>query len=276
MRAHLRPLRSRREQVREARGRRDPCPYLAGRDATMRYRFVENCSVETYLAMLERGWRRFGGVFFRPVCADCHECRSLRVVVDEFRPDRSLRRNWARNRDLRAVLQPPTVSGAHLDLYERYHADMAVRRGWAEKSETPLDYYMTFVEAHREFGHELLLYDGDDLVTVALVDVLPDALSAVYCYYEPELRRRGLGVHAILRQLDHARRAGLRHLYLGYWIAGNRSMAYKARYGPHEILAGRPELAEDPRWLATTPSGRPAAPRANPATSAEGLGARPV
>jgi len=93
------------------------------------------------------------------------------------------------------------------------------------------------------------LKDGR-LLGVALIDILPESISAVYCYYDPDLRQRGLGVFSVLQQLLLAKARGIGNLYLGYWVEGNQSMHYKARYRPHEILAGRPELDEAPRWAA--------------------------
>jgi arginine-tRNA-protein transferase len=40
----------------------------------------------------------------------------------------------------------------------------------------------------------------------------------------------------ILDHLDRARRLGLPHLYLGYWVEGSKKMAYKARFRPQERL----------------------------------------
>ncbi len=79
--------------------------------------------------------------------------------------------------------------------------------------------------------------------------MLPRAASAVYAFYEPELRSRSLGVYSILRQIELARANGLPHLYLGYRVSGNPSMSYKANYRPHQILRGRPELDERPEWI---------------------------
>jgi arginine-tRNA-protein transferase len=238
------------ELIREGIGRERSCAYLPDRLATTRYRFIDHCSAPTYTEMLERGWRRFGCVFFRPACASCGECRSLRVEVEGFRPDRSMRRNLQRNRDLEVLLRPASMTAEHLALYDRYHADMASRKGWGEKAVDPLEYYQSFVEGRQGFGHEMLYVLGDRLLGVALVDVLPAALSAVYCYYDPAERRRGLGVFSVLQHIDLARRRGIPHVYLGYWVRGNPSMRYKSRYRPHAVLHDRPSFDEAPEWIA--------------------------
>lgn len=232
----------------------NPCPYLTDLVATTAYRLNEETTPEAYRAMLERGWRRFGLTFFRPVCRGCNECRSLRIDVEDFKPNRSMRRTREMNLDLEVTLQKTSLSSAHLRLYDRYHADMRRRRSWSEKESSPAEYHQTFVDGRESWGHELLFHLDKELVCVALVDLLPGAFSAVYCYYEPELRRRGLGVQAVLTQIELARQKGVPHLYLGYWIEGNLSMRYKARYRPHEILAGRPGLDDEPLWQPHPPA----------------------
>ncbi|MCP4661876.1 MAG: arginyltransferase [bacterium] len=239
-----------RNAVRESVAEEAVCSYLPDRRSMMCYRLIDGCSPRSYQRMLERGWRRFGTLFFRPGCKECQECRSLRVDVESFRPNRSMRRVWQKNQDLEAILQRPSLSEHHLALYERYHTDMARRKGWKERPIDPLDYFLTFVQGHYEFGYELLLVSAGRLVCVALLDILPRALSAVYCYYEPELRSRSLGVFSVLREIELARSRGLPHCYLGYWVEGNQSMRYKANYRPHQILKGRPDFDEQPMWLA--------------------------
>ncbi|MEM7585492.1 MAG: arginyltransferase [Acidobacteriota bacterium] len=234
--------------IRETTHDEQQCAYLPDRGARMRYRLIDACPEDDYQQMLERGWRRFGRVFFRPACEGCWECRSLRVDVAAFEPNRSMRRTVRRNQDLEIVLRSPSITRQHLELYQRYHRDMAARRAWPDKDSTPVDYFQTFVEGSERFGRELLFLEGERLVAVALVDVLPQAVSAVYCFYDPEMRRRSLGVFSVLQQVALAESRGVPYLYLGYWVAGNASMRYKANYHPHQILAGRPKASEAPSW----------------------------
>ncbi len=77
--------------------------------------------------------------------------------------------------------------------------------------------------------------DGD-LVAVAVTDITASGLSAVYTFFDPHERTRGLGTYAILCQIELARERKLPHLYLGYWIGGHAKMQYKARFHPLERL----------------------------------------
>jgi len=69
-------------------------------------------------------------------------------------------------------------------------------------------------------------------------------LSAVYTFFDPDEKTRGLGTHAILWQIAEARRLGLQWLYLGYWVEQCDKMSYKIRFKPHEIF-----VAERWGWI---------------------------
>jgi arginyl-tRNA--protein-N-Asp/Glu arginylyltransferase len=71
---------------------------------------------------------------------------------------------------------------------------------------------------------------------VALTDKMADGLSMVYSYFNPEHEDRSLGTFMILDHIRKAKERGLPHVYLGYWVAGSRKMAYKARFLPQERL----------------------------------------
>lgn len=232
----------------ETKAAEERCTYLPEQRAQLVYRRLEHCSPADYAALLERGWRRFGQVFFRPACLRCMACVSLRVDVEAFAPDRSMVRTLRRNRDLSILMRSPRISSAHLDLYQRYHDDMAARKGWETRGIDAYDYFDTFVAGAGRHAWEMLVFAGIELVSVALVDRLPHALSSVYCFYAPEHRDRGLGVFAVLSQIAWARELGLPYLYLGYRVEENPSMRYKARYRPHDLLDGRPEAGETPSW----------------------------
>src|ERR1700761_7826705 len=106
------------------------CAYLAERRASLEVRVMLDVSAEDTDALLERGWRRFGPIYFRPACEGCAECVSLRVPTATFAPSKSQRRAARGCARLRRVVGAPVVDDARLALYAKWHADREETRGW--------------------------------------------------------------------------------------------------------------------------------------------------
>jgi arginyl-tRNA--protein-N-Asp/Glu arginylyltransferase len=197
--------------------------------------------------LLARGWRRFGPAYFRPRCQACSECVPLRIPVADFEASRSQRRVWRSATGFGLRIGRPQVDERRLDLYRRWHAMQSASRGWPDEEISPDEYAHQFAFPHpsvREFAY----YDQDRLIAVGIVDETPHALSAVYTYHDPDYRKHSLGTFSVLFQLEVARSLGKEWLYLGYRVRGCPSSEYKARFRPHEILRGWPELNETPDW----------------------------
>lgn len=226
----------------------DVCPYLPEERASLDYRIVLKCRDSQYGEFLRRGWRRHGVRFFRPECPGCDKCLSLRVVVKEFQPTKSQRRCLRKNAHVKVVIQPPNLTDEHMRLFHAYHEDMAERRGWERHDVDGDDFYHNFLTGGYEFAREFLYYRRDRLLAVGLVDAIPEALSSVYFFHDPAWRSDGPGTFSILTEIEHARRSGCDHLYMGYWIGENQSMRYKTRFKPHEILERYPADDEEPVW----------------------------
>ena len=226
-----------------------PCSYLPAESACQEYRVVFELNTGGYHELLKRGWRRFGGVLFRPACPQCNKCTGIRVLVQEFRPNKSQRRALKLNRDVEVVVQPASVSAEHLQLFNAYHAFMQGERNWTGRSLNEREYQQHFLQGHWEFAKEFLYYHAGKLIAVGLVDVLPDAISSVYFYHDPALRSRSLGVYSMLKELEYAKARQMAYQYLGFWLAECRSLAYKSQYQPHEFLVGYPADEEAPGWV---------------------------
>jgi arginine-tRNA-protein transferase len=226
------------------------CSYLPSETASLEYRLAIGLTPEIYGQMLRRGWRRHGVMLFRPQCPACIKCRSLRVPVERFAPSKSQRRTWTKNDSIHAELRRAEVTPDHVDIYNAYHAEQAVRKGWPVQATSIEDYSNAFLAGDWEFAHEIQYRAEGKLIGVGLVDVLPDGLSSVYFYHDPDWRKAAIGKFSILCEIDLCRRAGIPFLYLGYWIEQCASMAYKSDYQPHEMLMRYVEDDEEPEWEA--------------------------
>ena len=220
----------------------EPCGYLPDQNARMEYEYVAELTADEYAARMLAGWRRFGHTLFRPQCLFCQACRSLRIDVERFRPSRSQRRaSKACESDIALRIGEPRVSRTRLELSGRFHALRAGTRGWRDREDDPLSFFTAFVA--NPFPTEEWCYSLEgELVGLGHVDALSVGLSAIYFVHDPAQHHRGLGTWNVLCLIDEARRRGLPHVYLGYWVADCLSLAYKARFHPHQVLG------TDGRW----------------------------
>lgn len=189
---------------------------------------------QIYGMALERGFRRSGGHVYRPQCRGCSACVAVRIPVGSFRPDRSQRRCARRNADLVAQWLPARRDHEVFSLYRRYLDGRHRDGGMDDPAEEDFDRFLSCPWSPTRFL--TLREPGGRLLAVAVTDQLDQGLSAVYTFFDPEQAARGLGTLAILLQVDEARRLGLGHLYLGYWIDQHPKMHYKTRFRPLEAL----------------------------------------
>ncbi|MEJ1096572.1 MULTISPECIES: arginyltransferase [unclassified Pseudoxanthomonas] len=189
-----------------------------------------------YPNALSWGFRRSGDIVYRPHCAHCRACVPVRIPANDFKPDRSQRRCAARNAQVDTRIVATLRTEEHLALYRRYLAARHPQGGMDDHGAIEFD---QFLIGSWSQGRFLELREHGRLLAVAVTDLVPNALSAVYTFYDPDMEDRGLGTLAIMRQLEWARRESRQHLYLGYWIEGHRKMDYKRRFQPLEEFDGR-------------------------------------
>jgi arginine-tRNA-protein transferase len=224
-----------------------PCPYLAGREERKVFtHLVGERAPELNDLLTHGGFRRSQSIAYRPACETCRACVSVRVVVEDFRPTRSMRRVAERNSDLVAEMRVPVPTSEQYSVFRSYLDSRHRDGGMADM--TVLDYAMMVEDSHVETRIVEFRRRGPDsriagrgngpLLGVALTDVLSDGLSMVYSFFDPDAGARSLGTFIILDHISRARRLGLPYVYLGYWVKGSKKMDYKGRFLPQERLTG--------------------------------------
>ena len=226
----------------------EPCAYIPGHSQSIHYKIIQDCTKHECESLILRGWRRFGSMYFRPICQDCRACESIKIDVDRYVYSKSERRVMRKAAHLHTIIRHPTLTREHLELFDNYHRYKHHTRSWDAPKVDPKNYYASFVHGHGDFGYEVLYFDQERLIAVDLIDVLEEGISSVYCYYDPEYASLSLGRYTLLQQIEFARRLGLKWIYLGYYVESCPSLAYKAEYKPYLELQGRPEEDEEPHW----------------------------
>ena len=209
------------------------CSYLEDQEATTL--FVDprqRVDKQLYSNLSVLGFRRSGNHIYRPHCTHCEACIPARILVNPFSPKRGQRRTWKRNQDLLVAPTTDIRDDAAFELYCRY---IRLRHADGDMYPPDREQYESFLNNAWECTHYYRFYDRHELIAVAVVDELLDGLSAIYTFFEPIEHKRSLGGHAILWQIEEARRMGLEYLYLGYWIKDCQKMAYKSEYRPLEL-----------------------------------------
>ena len=209
------------------------CGYLPDRSSVTLFADPEaTMDVNIYDTLIEHGFRRSGAHIYRPHCPTCRACMAARLPVKQFQPNRSQKRCLRNNSDIKANIAKPVFNEEHFELYRNYIATRHTGGGMDDPDESKYMDFLTSSWSDTEFVEFRL---KKQLVAVAITDVLPNSLSCVYTFFDPNYAELSPGRFALLWQINEAQSRNRPHLYLGYWIKNCQKMVYKQEYRPIEL-----------------------------------------
>jgi leucyl-tRNA---protein transferase len=218
-----------------------PCPYLPGKQERKVFTELNGHGAGELNDALGRiGFRRSQSVAYRPSCAGCSSCVSVRVVTGEFEPSQTQRRMIRRYGDIEVTARRGWATEEQYELLRRYLIARHPGGGMTTMDEedfadmveqSPVDSFVV------EYRAPVPGSTRGRLIGACITDRQADGLSMVYSFYDAEdPLRPGLGTYIILDHIMRARAARLPYVYLGYWVKGSARMAYKTRFKPIEGL----------------------------------------
>jgi arginine-tRNA-protein transferase len=194
---------------------------------------------KVYSGLIQQGFRRSGKFSYRPHCENCQECIPVRIILDQFSPNRSQKRAFKQHNNLTTAILPVGFHEEHYALYASYqrarHSEEKIQDETAPQ-ENDVEQYQSFLCQSNVESVMVEFRENEQLKMVSVIDIVRDGISAVYTFYETKNTASSYGTYNVLWQTLWAKELGLPYLYLGYWIRDSKKMAYKQNYQPLEKL----------------------------------------
>jgi leucyl-tRNA---protein transferase len=157
------------------------------------------------------------------------------VRIENFKITRNQKRALAACKNVVVKIGAPQYTQEKFDLYLKHKERFSSQQDDVEDEQNfRLSFYV-----NTPFGIEFEYYLDRKLIGVALGDKTSQSFSAIYTFYKVPEKKMSLGTFSVLKQMEYALENSIKYFYLGYYIAKNQSLVYKASFRPNEVYLDR-------------------------------------
>ncbi len=222
-----------------------PCSYIDGKFERRLYIDLNNSLNKDILIseLTQNGFRRNQDHMYIPICQNCNLCKSSRINLKKFTFTKSNNRNLKINSDLNLVSKLKNLDNERYNLFKKY---CGVRHNASHMKNMGKKEFESFFYFSNNKNRVYDLVNKDlTLYGSILVDILDDGRSAVYSFFNPVEKKRGLGKNMILKLIEKIKKKDIPYLYLGYWIENCSKMNYKVKFNNVELFLNGKWVARD-------------------------------
>ncbi|KZN30234.1 arginyl-tRNA-protein transferase [Pseudoalteromonas luteoviolacea S2607] len=206
------------------------CSYLPNRKEQLLVILDHECySPERFEALLSLGFRRSGDQIYRPHCPMCNACQSVRVLAEQYVASKSQKRKYKRIKNEFSIQVSFDEKPNYYPLYEKYISERHQDGTMYPPNRLQYESFLfcrwmpiSFIE----------LWHEEKLIAIAVTDTMPNALSAIYTFFDPDYEHMSLGTVMIMAQIELAKSENKQYVYLGYQIDECKKMRYKKQFLP--------------------------------------------
>jgi arginine-tRNA-protein transferase len=200
--------------------------------------FASHVTPEQTDFLLSQGWRHFGEHFYRYSLGfykyEIRKVYSLRINLRKFSLSKSHRRVLRKNQDLHIIFRPAEITDEKHELFERH------KRRFKYGIPSSLYDFLSHEPAKVPCTTlECAVYKAEKILAASFFDVGSYSVSSVYAMFEPEEKRRSLGILTMLLEIDFALKNGKKFYYHGYIYEGKSFYDYKKRFSALEVFDWR-------------------------------------
>ncbi|WP_038176927.1 MULTISPECIES: arginyltransferase [Vibrio] len=211
------------------------CSYLSDRQERVAVALdpAMHCG-SSYEVLLANGFRRSGDTIYKPHCDRCQACQAIRISIPDFTLSRNQKRLLSKARSITWQLKDQMDN----DWFELYSKYIEARHRHGSMYPPKRREFAQFAQCNWLNTQFLHLYDDQQLIAIAVTDMLSNSASAFYTFFDPEYSI-SLGTLAVLYQAKYCSQQGKQWLYLGYQIDECPAMSYKVRFQRHQRLVNQ-------------------------------------